>query len=150
MIRSGSAVVKSVHVKCSPPRAFEVWTRRTRQWWPGGHRPSGDPASTIVWEERVGGRIYERHTDGREFEWGRVTRWSPPDELAFDFYFGGGASAPSHVTVRFTADGRGTRVEIRHEAGRLSPESWGELNGRYAEGWAAATAPFAELIEEES
>ena len=32
----------------------------------------------MVFEEQVGGRIYERHTDGGEGEWGRVLAREPP------------------------------------------------------------------------
>ncbi len=86
MQTSIEAVRKSLVVECSPERAFEVFTREVGSWWPlHEHSIGGKEITEVIWEERVGGRIYERHADGGEGEWGRVLAWDPParfvDEL---------------------------------------------------------------------
>ena len=72
MQTSLEAVRKSLVVDCGPERAFEVFTREIGTWWPKHtHSIGGDQIVEVVFEERVGGRIFERHSDGGEGEWGR-------------------------------------------------------------------------------
>jgi len=53
-------------VACSPKHAFEVWAVNTTEWWPHDHSVSGDRGLTVTFEAKVGGRIYERTSDGVE------------------------------------------------------------------------------------
>ena len=70
------AVRKSVFVRCTPAHAFHVYTERMSDWYPiEGHSIFDDPQSTVVWEGRVGGRVYERSSDGREGVWGTILVW---------------------------------------------------------------------------
>ena len=94
------AVIAPVHktlvVECSPERAFEVFTRGLGTWWPlGTHSIGGERITEVVFEEHVGGRIFERHSDGGEGEWGRVLAWDPPARFAMTWYPGGTPDAPA-------------------------------------------------------
>jgi hypothetical protein len=44
--------------------AFEILTTRLSSWWPKGHSASGDPDTVVTLEPRLGGRIFERTSDG--------------------------------------------------------------------------------------
>lgn len=70
------AVKQSLVVNYSPERAFEVFTREIGSWWPTSeYSIGGDKITEVVFEEQVGGRIFEKHNDGGEGEWGRVLAW---------------------------------------------------------------------------
>ena len=68
----------------------------------------------MIFEEQVGGRIYERHADGGEGEWGRVLAWEPPARFVMSWYPGNDDSKATELEVRFTAEGDGTRVDLEH------------------------------------
>ena len=59
----------SFDVACTVEHAFEVWTSGMGTWWPQDHTASGK-AELVVLESGVGGRIYERSSDGVEHDWG--------------------------------------------------------------------------------
>jgi hypothetical protein len=58
----------------------ELFTDRIGEWWPldEGYSFGGDRANEVFLEARVGGRLYERYTDGEEFDIGRVTDCEAP------------------------------------------------------------------------
>ena len=47
-------------VECEPDHAFATWTRKASSWWPPEHTVSHEAGAEIVFEPRVGGRIFER------------------------------------------------------------------------------------------
>lgn len=53
-------------VACPVEHAFSTWTTRMSIWWPDDHTVFGEPGTAVVLEPVVGGRIYERTTDGVE------------------------------------------------------------------------------------
>ena len=65
-------------------------------------------------EPRLGGRIFERAPDGREVDWGEVTRWDPPQSLGYLWHVRGPRAAATDVLVRFEDIGVGSRVRIEH------------------------------------
>ena len=72
--------MKSVHVACSPDRAFEAFTREIGSWWPlETHALHPGEVREVVWEEREGGEIYEISTEGEKAHWATVRSWSPPE-----------------------------------------------------------------------
>src|SRR5262249_14393892 len=77
----------SFDVACDARHAFVTWTRRIAMWWPADHTVSGSPDS-VVFEGRVGGRIYERAAHGEELDWGVVTVWRPPELVAYRWHLG--------------------------------------------------------------
>lgn len=121
----------SFEVECAVSTAFELWTSRIDAWWPPDHTASGAAETTIVFEPRVGGRLYERTAAGDEIDWGEVTAWDPPHRLAYLWHLGRDRSQATDVEVRFIEDDRRTRVEIEHTGwGRLGAEGaeWRERN----------------------
>ena len=77
----------SFDVACSTQHAFDVWTSGIGTWWPPDHTVSGR-ADRIVLQNQVGGRIYERSSDGAEYDWGEVTVWRPPVQLSYLWHLG--------------------------------------------------------------
>ena len=128
----------SYEIDCSVEHAFDVWTTRLSTWWPKGHSASGDPDTFVVLEPRLGGRIFERTSDGTEIEWGEITSWQPPTRLGYQWHIARDRSAATDVELTFVdlGDNR-TRLEIVH-AGfeRLGAEgaAWREAN---TAGWGA-------------
>jgi uncharacterized protein YndB with AHSA1/START domain len=90
----------------------------------------------VVFEERVGGRIYERSRSGEESTWGTVTLWEPPHRVAFTWHPGRDPEKPGAIEVSFHPDGAGSRLELLHTGW----ESFGPLAVKarrgYAIGWA--------------
>jgi hypothetical protein len=105
----------SFHVACPVEHAFSVWTAGIGTWWPPDHTVTGQAGLVIVLESGVGGRIYERTRDGAEHDWGEVTVWKPPTQLAYLWHLGRDRSGATEVEIRFIAQGAAaTRIEIGH------------------------------------
>ena len=137
------AVHKSLVVKCSPERAFEVFTREIGSWWPLDEYSIGQSKITeVVFEEQVGGRVFERHSDGGEGEWGRVLDWDPPHRFAMSWYPGSDGSQATELEVRFSPEGGGTKVELEHRGWEILGERAAETRSSYDGGWAGVLAEF--------
>jgi len=151
-------VRRSLEVKASIERAFNVFTAGLGRWWPHSHTISAGKLATAVIEPRVGGRWYGQDEDGTKTDWGRVLVFEPPSRLVLawqinsDWHFD--PAIASEVEVRFTALAANlTRVELEHrhleqlgpkfeELRRAfeSPNGWGAIMGLFA---AAAQADEA-------
>src|SRR5262245_46311636 len=82
-------VRKTVTVNSPPKRAFEVFTQKIAAWWQlESHHIGAATPSVAVIEPRVGGRWYERGTDGSECDWGSVLVWEPPHRLVLAWSIG--------------------------------------------------------------
>ncbi len=104
---------RSTIVSWDRKTAFRRFTREFERWWPvKTHSVGGKKVRGVVFEERVGGRIYEELRDGRRFQWGRVVAWEPPNRVAFTWHPGRDESEAQDVTVEFTDDDGRTRVEL--------------------------------------
>jgi hypothetical protein len=81
-------VVREVVVPVSSAEAFRRFTVEMATWWPTDtHSVHLGRCEGVVFEEGVGGRIYERAADATA-EWGRVSRWEPPHLVAFSWHPG--------------------------------------------------------------
>jgi len=121
-------IKKSVTVDASVETAFETFTNGMASWWPtGSHRLFDD--STVVFEERVGGRVYERNAAGEEGDWADVLAWEPPHRFVLRWRVNPNRG-PTEVEVTFTPEGTGTRVDLEHRG-------WDDPEGRanYSTGW---------------
>jgi uncharacterized protein YndB with AHSA1/START domain len=143
-------IEKTVTVNCSVEHAFEVFTERIGQWWPlhlhsiAVHEDGTDPPETAVMEAGLGGRLYERTAEGEELEWGKVLVWEPPNRLVLEWRPSRKPATPTEIDVRFTAEGEGTRVDLRHRGWeRLGPRGADVRNG-YDSGWPTVIQAFAE------
>jgi uncharacterized protein YndB with AHSA1/START domain len=112
-------VRRSIEVRASIERAFEVFTAGFGKWWPRSHTISKGKLKTAVIEPRIGGRWYGEDEDGSTTEWGRVLAFEPPHRLMLawqissDWRFD--PNVITEVEIRFTALEAGlTRVELEH------------------------------------
>lgn len=124
---------KSIRVERSPEISFRVFCERIREWWPKGPSFNGKVMTDMVIEGRIGGRFFERYTDGSEYDIGRITTYEPPTMVGFTW------RAPSweqttQVQIRFTAEGSGTRVELEH-SGWEQADNVREARKNYDNGW---------------
>lgn len=118
-------------VACAVEHAFTVWTSGIGSWWPRDHTVTGRGDLAVVLQGGVGGRIYERTPDGVEHDWGEVTVWRPPSQLAYRWHLGREPSASTEVDIHFLPRGEATRVEIEHRGWeRLgdTADTWRERN----------------------
>jgi len=135
-------------VSCEPATAFRTWTSRASTWWPQDHSVSGERGTTVIFEGRKGGRIFERTPSGVEHEWGTVTAWAPPSRLAYTWHIHFAPEEATDVEIRFVDIGDNkTRVEIDHQG-------WERLGNRAQErqegnrrGWASVLPYFVEAAE---
>ena len=146
---SENVVTKSIVVKQDVARAFRVWTERIDAWWPVGHSISGDPQTRVLIEGKVGGRFFERTSQGVEHDWGSVVVWEPPHRLVYNWYLGSGQEQPTRVEVQFVPLGESkTRVEIEHRGPELIGELWWLNNSRYGAAWDKVLPEFATVCEQ--
>jgi uncharacterized protein YndB with AHSA1/START domain len=138
-------IERRTSVSWSQADAFRRFTANFATWWPSAtHSIGGKRVKRIVFECRVGGRIYEELVDGRRYQWGRITAWEPPTRVAFTWHPSKDESVAQDVDVRFLVDGAGTEVV-------LSSSGWEKLGDKaarerkgYSIGWGAILDVFAQ------
>jgi uncharacterized protein YndB with AHSA1/START domain len=115
-------VRKTVTVKASPARAFEVFTSRMISWWRPDHHIGPSPLKDVVLEPRLGGRWYEVDQDGSVCEWGKVLVYEPPSRIVLAWqlnqHWQYDPNLVTELEVRFVAEGALTRIEGRHSRQR--------------------------------
>ena len=124
--------------------AFELFTRDIGSWWPvETHHARGDVVG-VVFEGRLGGRIYEECRDGQVAEWGTVLAWDPPHRVVFTWLPTQSRGAPTEVEVRFVAEGPAvTRVELEHRGWERLGDLASQTRSSYANGWPGVFGRFA-------
>ena len=144
-------VRKSIAVKASRERAFEVFTTRMGRWWRKDHTLLKSPQADVVLEKRVGGRWYERGEDGSECQWGRVLAWEPPDRILLTWQIDGDwkydPDFSTEVEVRFIAEGPlTTRVDLEHRLLERYGEKAETVRAALdsADGWTGGLRAFGE------
>lgn len=135
---------KTVMVKATVERAFDMFTSGFDSWWPRSHHVGSSPMKRAIVEERANGRCYTEQEDGTECDWGTVLVWEPPHRFVMawqvnaEFLYEPAIAKSSEVEVRFTAQPDGvTRVDLEHRyferhgetgaiarAGVDSPDGW--------------------------
>jgi uncharacterized protein YndB with AHSA1/START domain len=140
-----AAIRKTIRVDAPPEKAFETFTRGMGDWWPGEPHTVFEDRAAVVFDEKVGGRVYERAADGREADWADVIAWEPPERFVLRWRVNPERS-PTEVEVRFTPEGGRTRVDLEHRG-------WDDAEGRamYDGGWdkvlGGYTAAFQSVSE---
>lgn len=143
------AVNKSIVVNCTLKVAFRVWTERIGEWWPDGHRPSGESDSTIRMEPGIGGRIFEKTAVGKEHKMGEIVAWNPYTHLAFSWLLGSGESRPSHVDVHFTPlSDTQTQVDLEHRGPEYLGELWESRVEKFEAAWSKILPRYQKLAKE--
>lgn len=134
-------VVKSIDVRRSAADAFRIFTAEMSAWWPlethtRAKTAVGEVTTGVTIEPRVGGRIYETLNDGRELEWGEVSRFEPGEAFAMRWTMGRPAEQSTLVTVRFEAlTEANCRVTLTHENWERMGEEGAKMRDNYNNGW---------------
>jgi hypothetical protein len=137
----------SFEVACSAEHAFDVWTSRIDTWWPDDHKVTGSADADVVLQGGVGGRIYERTSDGVEHEWGEITVWEPPSILGYLWHIGRERSSATEVRIRFVQQGpASTRIEIEHSGWEQFGKEASAMSDRNAIGWRTVIPHFVNEI----
>jgi len=131
---------RSIVVRCSPERAFEVFTAEMSSWWPfETHSIAADTergrARRVVVEPRVGGRVYEVQADDTEASWGEVRVWDPPRSLVLGWKPNDRPQPLTELEVTFTVHGEGTTVTLEHRGWELLGSSATASREGYLAGW---------------
>jgi uncharacterized protein YndB with AHSA1/START domain len=135
-------IVKSVVLRCSPQRAFALFTEHAGLWWPAERRHTKDATSTIRMEAT--GRFFERSSDGSEVALGEVRLFEPARRLLLDWYPGTGRERPTRVEVDFEAVDGGTRVTVRHGPGAAGADAFARNASGYQRSWGLVLAALAD------
>jgi hypothetical protein len=139
-----AAINKTLTVDASLETAFETFTREMSSWWPTiTHSIYEDKVKDVVFDEKVGGRVYERSTSGEEADWADVLAWDPPRRFVLRWRVNP-ERGPTEVEVRFEPQGDGTRVHLEHRGW----DEIGDAQGRagYDSGWDVVLAPYVETL----
>ena len=129
-------VRKTITVRCSAERAFDLFTARFSTWWPlRTHSIAQENAVACGIEPRVGGDVYEVSRDGTRCRWGHVLAWDPPRRLTLYWHPGMDERLGQEVEVTFTPTDSGTRVDLEHRNwAQLGEQADAHRNG-YNQGW---------------
>jgi len=154
-----SAVIVSLRVRASPQKAFDVFTQEIGVWWkPNGLfqiTPRGD--GVLRFEPGEDGKLLTDLPNGKSFEIGRITIWTPGERLAFTWRQGTfAADQTTYVDVRFEPAGDETRVTVEHRGWDAIPQEHVARHGfplavfqmRQAEHWRALLASLGGRIDE--
>jgi uncharacterized protein YndB with AHSA1/START domain len=146
-------VRKSIHVKASRARAFEVFTSGLGRWWPRDHGIGPGPMKAAVLETRLGGRWYELAEDGTQTTVGKIIVWEPPQRFVMTWDVNSqwkpDTTVGSEVEVRFITDGENaTRVELEHRKfEQLGAEGGEKLRKDVDGGWPGMLERFKKEAE---
>ena len=143
-----AAIVKTIQVKVSPERAFEVFAARMGEWWHKEHSiAAGTTQMDVIIEPRAGGRWFELGADGSEHPWGHVIAYEPPRRLLLAWQlnrdFDLDPELVTEVEVRFEPDGDGTRVHFEHRLLERMGEGVAEQFEAMDGGWGMLLELFA-------
>jgi uncharacterized protein YndB with AHSA1/START domain len=124
-------VRKSIRVKASQARAFEVFTAGLGRWWPLDHGIGPAPRKAAVMEARLGGHWYEVAENGTRTDVGTIIVWEPPRRFVMSWDINSewkpDTTVSSEVEVRFVADGAdATRLELEHRKFEVMGAKGGE------------------------
>ena len=144
---SEHTVSKSIVVAVALEQAFTVWTGQINVWWPAAHSLSGDPATEVFIESKVGGRFYERASTGIEYDWGEVTVWQPPYRVALKWYLGSSQELPTQVNIQFVPlDRQQTRIQVEHRGPDLIGDLWWQRIDIFKGAWEKVLATFTSAV----
>jgi uncharacterized protein YciI/uncharacterized protein YndB with AHSA1/START domain len=126
---------KEVAVRCSPSRAFWIFTREIDAWWPRKGRSVGEERSeSIRMEPWLGGRVIESYGGGHEAIWGTVLVWDPPHRLMLSWHPGRSSDDATEVEVAFTPQREETRVVLEHRGWERRADGRA-ARAEYDKGW---------------
>ena len=134
-------IVKTVEVRRSPGDAFRAFAEEIGAWWPlethtRARDSEGERSVDVTVEPRVGGRVFETLSDGRELDWGEVLAWEPGVRLELTWRLGLLREQTTRVGVEFEAlEGSGCRVTLTHSDWERLGDAGGARRASYETGW---------------
>jgi uncharacterized protein YndB with AHSA1/START domain len=146
-------VRKTIQVKTSQARAFEVFTAGLGLWWPRDHSIAQKPMKSAVMETRLGGHWYELSEDGTQTNVGKIVVWDPPRRFVMTWDMNSqwkpDTTVSSEVEVMFVAEGKdATRVELEHRKfERLGAEGGEKMRKDVDGGWPKLLELFKAKVE---
>ena len=152
-----TAVTTAVVVDVPQDRAFHVFTDEIGTWWNPEHHllAEGAELKEMVFEPRVGGRIYDVATDGSECQWSRVLAYDPPERVVFSWDINlqweieTDLDRTSEVEVRFIAEAPDrTRVELEHRNLDRHGDGWEQMRAAVGSdgGWPSGMNRYAATL----
>lgn len=140
-------VTRSIHVRCDTDTAFRVFTRELATWWPlETHAIHPGAVREVVWEEHVGGEVYEVAHDGTRAHWAEVVAWDPPRRLAIAWHVNPEAAAATDIELTFTPEGDGTRIDLVHSGWERLGDAAGETRASYDGGWVIVLGNYEQAL----
>jgi hypothetical protein len=128
-------------------RAYELFTGAFAEWWPvTTHSVFGKSAATCVFEPRAGGRIFERHQDGRESLWGTVLEATEHSKLRFTWHPGRSASTAQEIRVSFEKMMFGTTLTLEHDNWDPAGAAAKDLRVSYERDWPKVLEAFVARV----
>jgi len=134
---------REVLVDADPEVAFDVFTARVGRWWPVAEKSVYGAGTSVAF---TGGQFVEQSADGQRAVWGTVTRWEPPDVLAFTWHPGRGPEQASHVEITFTAAGDQTLVAVQHSGWEVFDDP-AAARAEYEHGWPAVLDAYHDHVK---
>lgn len=139
-------VRKTVTVDCAVEEAFRVFTADAISWWPLETHSIHETVSEIVFEQQVGGDVYEISTSGEKGYWATVLEWDPPSRLVLAWNILRADDSPTEVEIRFLTEGEGTRVELEHRGWERLGEGGTPKRDNYDTGWDFVLGRYVDRI----
>ena len=130
-----SAIRKTRSIPLPPPAAFDLFTTRMGEWWPLDSHALSDTATTVRWDEHVGGSVVEIDADGNEYPWAEITVWDPPRRLAIAWHLDRPRSTATTVDVRFEPAPDGCILHLEHGGWENMGDAGADARAGYADGW---------------
>lgn len=111
----------SVVVESPIEKAFATFTSEFQSWWPSSYTLSQGALVKLGIEPKENGMCYEIGPHNFRCDWGRVLKWSPPNQLALSWQINQN-SAPepnpekaSELIITFIqVNAKTTRVDLEH------------------------------------
>ena len=129
-----TSVRTSVVVEAPVALAFDVFTEGIGSWFPREYNLLDAEIAERVFEPHVGGRVYDRGSDGSECNWARVLAYEPPHRVVISWDISpqwqieSDHTRTSEVEVRFSAEAEDrTRVDLEHRNLERHGEGWQSL-----------------------
>lgn len=148
-------VRQATMVRSDIEHTFDTFVRTIGAWWPVDPFSRGQiRVCDVVFERRVGGRVYEIWDDGTKREWGQVLAWAPPAGFTMTWLV---TPAATEVELSFRELGPAlTRVAVEHRGWEALSDAevraacalpGGYAGGAFAKGWATILGHLAEACE---
>lgn len=144
---------KTITVKASQAKAFDVFTNGIDRWWPKSHGIGTAPVVQSIIEPKLGGRWYTRHEDGTEAVVGHMRVWEPPSRLVFGWEISAAwkpdANVSSEVEVKFIPEGpNATRIELEHRNfENMGKEAGEKMRSDVGGGWPTILELYKQAAE---